>query len=141
MAGAADAQGGEPLQKGVRRRLAAVPGHDHAAHIQPQLAEDVDQPQHVVIVGDAQIAPHLVLFNIRGVDGDDDLHVVAQLLEHTDLAVRLKARQHPGRMIVVKQLAAEFQIQLAAELGDPLFDLLGLGGQVFLVIKPDGSHR
>ena len=49
--------------------------------------------------------------------------------------------QHPGRVVVVKQLAAEFQIQLAAELCDAALDLLGLGGQVFLVIKPDGSHR
>jgi len=33
------------------------------------------------------------------------------------LAVRLKARQYPAGVVVVKQLAAEFQVQLAAEFG------------------------
>ena len=35
---------------------------------------------------------------------------------------------------------AELQIQLAAELGDALFDLLGLGGEVLLIVKTDGRH-
>ena len=62
------------------------------------------------------------------------------LLEHPDLAVRLESRQHPGGVVVVEQLAAELQIQLAAELGDALFDLLGLGGEVLLIVKTDGRH-
>src|SRR5699024_4510713 len=64
-----------------------------------------------------------------------------QLLEHPDLAVRLEPRQHPGGVVIVEQLAAELQIQLAAELGDALFDLLGLGGEVFLIVKTDGRHK
>ena len=32
------------------------------------------------IVGDAQITPDLVLLNVSGADGDDDLHVVPQLV-------------------------------------------------------------
>ena len=35
--------------------------------------------------------------------GDDDLHIILQLLKHPDLAVRFKARQYPGGMIVVKR--------------------------------------
>ena len=34
--------------------------------------------------------------------------------------------QHPAGVEVVKQLAAELQVQLAAELGDALLDVLGL---------------
>ena len=51
-----------------------------------------------------------------------------------------KPGQHPGGVVVVEQLAAELQIQLAAELGDALFDLLGLGGEVLLIVKTDGRH-
>jgi hypothetical protein len=43
-------------------------------------------------------------------------------------------------MVVVKELAAELQVQLAAELVDALADLLGLGGEVFLIVKTDVGH-
>ena len=134
---AADAQGGEPLQKGVCGHLTVVSGENDAAHVQVHAAENVDQTQHVLLVGDPQIAAGLVLLNGHGVDGDDDLHVVLELLEHPDLAVRLKARQDAGGVIVVKEFAPELQIQLAAELLDPLADVLGLYLQVFVVVKTD----
>ena len=132
---APDAQGRQPLQKGVRRPLAAVAAHHHAAHVEAHAPEDVDEPQHVVVIGDAQVSPDLVLLDVRGIDGDEDLHVVLQLLEHPDLAVRLEPRQHPGGVVIVEQLAAELDIQLVAELLPPGPDVLGLEGQVFVVIK------
>ena len=49
---------------------------DNAAHIQPDGAEGVDQAHDVQIVGDAEVAAALVLLDVRGVDGDDDLGVV-----------------------------------------------------------------
>ena len=123
---APDAQRVQPLDEGVRRRLSGVLGDDHRAHIEAKVAEHVDETQHIGVVADAQIAAHLVLFNVTGADGDDDLHVVLQGLQHPDLAVRLEARQHAGGVIVVKQLAAELQIQLAAELGAAGGDVLRL---------------
>jgi hypothetical protein len=51
-----------------------------------------------------------------------------------------EARQHPGGVIVVEELAAEFQVQLAAELRDAFSDLLRLRGEIFLIVKSDGSH-
>ena len=132
---AADAQGSQPLVKGLCRRLPCIAGEDHAAHIQSHGAEGVDEPQHILVVGDAQVTAYFVLFDVRRVDRNDDLHILLQGAEHTDLAVGLKARKHTGGMIVVKELAAEFQIELAAELGDALADLLGLDLQVSLVVK------
>ena len=120
------AKGAQPLDKGVRRRLAGVLGDDHAAHIEAQPPEYVDQPQHVHVVADTQVAAHLVLLDVPGADGHHDLHVVLQRLQHPYLAVRLEPRQHTGGVIVVKQLAAELQIQLAAELGAPRRDVLRL---------------
>ena len=131
------AKGAQPLDKGIRRRLAGVLGDDHAAHIEAQPPEYVDQPQHVHVVADAQVAAHLVLLDVPGADGHHDLHVVLQRPQHPDLAVRLEARQHPGRVVVVEQLAAELQIQLAAELGAPRRDVLRLQLQVLVVVKTD----
>ena len=50
----------------------------------------------------------------------------AQLKEHLELAVRLKSRKHARSMIIVEELAAKFQIQLAAKLRDALPDVLRL---------------
>ncbi len=88
------------------------------------LRKVLDEAEHIFVIGDAQIAPNLVFFDVGGVDGNDDFHVLLELLKHTDLAVRLKARQYPGGVIVVKELSAEFQIELSAELGDALLNLL-----------------
>ena len=79
-----------PAAEGVGGGLSGVLGDRHAAHQQALPPESVDEPQHVHVVGDAQIAPDLVLLDVAGADGDDHLHRVPQLLEHTDLAVRLE---------------------------------------------------
>ena len=57
------------------------------------------------------------------------------------LAVRREAGKNPGSVQIVKQFAAEFQVQLVAELGDPLPDVLGLHGSVFVVVKSDSCHE
>ena len=65
----------------------------------------------------------------------------AMLLQHADLAVGLESGQHTRGMVVIEQLAAELQIQLAAELADPLADMLSLQSQVFIVIETDAHGR
>ena len=130
----------QPPLEGVRRGLGGVPGDDHAAHMQPLPPEGVDEPQHILVVGDAQVSPDLVLFNVGGVDGHHDLRAVPQLQQHPDFAVRSEAGQHPGGVVVVEQLAAEFQIQLAAELSDALPDAGGLGLHIAPVVKSDLRH-
>ena len=137
----ANAKRVETLDEGIRRVLPRVLRDAYAADIKPQRAERVDQAQAVVIIGDAEVAAHLVLFNVVRVDRDDDLRVVAQLLKHADLAVGLEAGQHARSVKVVEELAAELQVQLAAELADALADVRGLHGKVFVVIKTDLSHR
>ena len=128
-------------EESVRRGLAAVLGDDHAANVQIHAAELVDQPQHILLVGDAQIPPHLVLLNVPGADGHHNLHIVPELLEHPDLAVRLEPGQHPGGVVVVEELAAELQVELAAELADPIADAGGLGLKIVLVVKSDPKHN
>ena len=132
-----DAEGLQTGLEGVGGGLAGVLGDHHAAHQQTAAPEDIDQPQHVAVVCNAQVAPDLVFLNVPGVDGDDNLCLVPQLLQHAQLAVRLEAGQHPGGVVVVKQLSAEFQIQLAPELGNPVPDVLGLHLKIALVVKTD----
>ena len=100
-------------------------------------AEGVDQAQHVRVVGDAKVPPDLVFLNVAGVDDDDDLRLVLHLLQHLHLAVRQKARQHPGGVVVVKQFAAKLQIELAPKQVDALPDLLRLRAEILLVVKAD----
>ena len=117
--------------------LARETGQDHAAHIEAVGREGVHQAQQVHVVGDAQIAADLVLLDVGRIDRDHDLDLVAQGLEHGDLGVRRESGQDPGGVVVVKKLAAEFQVELAAELGDPLADVAGLCLQVLVIVKTD----
>ena len=69
------------------------------------------------------------------VDGNDDLRLLLELQQHLHLAVRLEAGQDARGVIVVKKLAAEFQIELAAEMRDALQDPFGLQLQILLIVK------
>ena len=134
------AQALQPLLEQVGRLLAGILGDHHAAHIQVHAPEGVDQAQHIAVVGDAQVAPDLVLLNVGGIDDQNDLRLVLHLGQHADLAVRLKARQYPAGVEVVKQLAAKLQVQLAPELGNALLNVLGLHRKIFLVVKALSGH-
>ena len=98
------------------------------------LAEDVE------IIGDAEVVPDFIFFNVSSVDGNDDFRLIGKLHQHPELAVRGKARKHPGCMEIVKELSAELQIQLVSELADPLPDMVGLHGKVFAVVEPLFYH-
>ena len=137
----ADAERLEPVLEFLRRRLTAVVRDDDAADIEPAALKGVDQAQRVVVIGDAEVAAALAALDVVGRDGDDDLCLVAHLHKHAHLAVGGKARQHARRVVVVEELAAKFQIQLAAELTDALADLFRLHPEVFIVVKADCLHR
>ena len=130
----------QPLFKLHRRGLRLVARQHDAADVQTVAAEGLYQAQHVRVVGDVEVAALLALFDIAGVDRDDDLRLILELEQHLHLAVRLEARQHPRRVIVVEELAAEFQIELAAEGADPLADVLGLELHILVVVETDALH-
>ena len=92
------------------RRCVNVAGNYDTADIESAVSEYMDQAQYIQIVCNAQIVADLVLCDISGIDGDDDLCLVSQLHEHAELAVRLEARKYTGCMVIIVQLAAKFQI-------------------------------
>ena len=73
------------------------------------------------------------------VDGDDDLDVGREALEHAELDVGLEAGQHAGGVVVVEELAAELEVELAAELSHAFADVLGLQLDVLVVVE-SGAH-
>ena len=130
----------QPLLESIRRALPLVARDNHAAHIKPNGAERIRQPQNIRIIGDAEIAADLVFLNIRRIDDENDLRLILELKQHLNFAIRRKARQNSGSMVIVKKLAAKLQIELAAKLRDPFADLFGLQMQVFFVVKSNALH-
>jgi len=120
--------------------LAVVLRDDDAADVEADGAEGVDQAHDVEIVGDAEIAAALVHLDVRGVDGDDDFRLILELQQHLHLAVGLEAGQHARGVIVVEQLAAELEVQLAAEGVHSFEDPLGLKLEIFFIVKTDLVH-
>ena len=134
------AHGVQPVHEHVRRRLAGVLGERDAAHVQAEVPEHVHQADDIGVIGDAQIAAQLVLLDVVGIDGDHDFRLIPELQQHLDLVVRRKAGQHAGGMVIVKQLAAELQIQLAAKGLDALANARRLQLNVLLTVETDLFH-
>ena len=126
----------QTLTVGVGTCLAVVVGNDYSTHAQANAFELGTQTQHILIVGDAQIAAHLVLLDIQGADYQNHLRLIFQLQEHLQLTVGLKSRQNTACVVVVKQLATELQIELVAKLRNTLFNLLRLYFKILFVIEP-----
>ena len=84
----------EPLAELVCSTLSVVVGDDHRSNEKSPCHELIAQAQHVLVVCDSEVGPDLVLLNVLGTDDDDNLDAVADLLEHTQLAVGLESRQH-----------------------------------------------
>ena len=135
-----DPQGLQALLEGIGGWLGMVMGDADAAHIQADPTEGIDEAQDIQIVGDTQIAAALVLFDGISADDNDDLRGVLHLQQHFHLAIRRKPRQHAGSVVIIKELTAEFQVQLTAKLTDALPDLIRLHLQVFFIIKADFEH-
>ena len=104
----ADAQTFQPLAESLGAPLTIVLGYHHSAYHEPSVQELVPQPQHIHIVGNAQVAAHLVLLDVAGTDDNHYLGIVAQLHEHFQLAVGLKSREDTTGVVVVKKLTAKF---------------------------------
>ena len=119
-----DAEGFEPVLELVGDGLAAVVCEDDTADVEADAAECVDQAEGVVVVGDAEVAAALAALDVVGGDGDDDLGLVLHFEQHFHLAVGREAGEDAGGVVIVEELAAEFEIQLAAEFADAVADVL-----------------
>ena len=115
--------------------LPGVLGDDHSRDSKAVAAKQVNQAQHILVIGNAEVTTSLVFLDVVRVDRDDDLNVIGDALEHAELAVRFKTRQHAARMIVIKQLTAKLQIELATKLRDALLNVSSLQLDVLRVVE------
>ena len=130
-----DADALKAVAIGVGAGLSVVVGDNYTAHVKSDVFKFASQAEYVFVVGDAEVATYLVFLNIVGADDHDDFGFIAQLEQHLQLAVGLKAGEHAAGMVVVKQFTAKFEVKFIAELSDALLDVFGLYGEVFPVVK------
>lgn len=91
---------------------------DNRTDVKPDAAEGVNQAESVKIVCDAEVASYLVLFNVVCGDDDDYFRAILEFEQHFDLRIGQETRKDARRVEIVKQLAAEFKIELASERSD-----------------------
>ena len=113
---------------------------DDGTDVQATLTELIDLAQNLVVVGGSHVGADLAAREVLGVNGDDDLDLVSQFAQHTNLVVGRKTGQNTRRVHVVDQLAAELQIQLSAEFASSLGDVSRLHLDVLITIKTDAVH-
>ena len=128
------------LDLGSRLVVVRPLGDDNRADEQATLAELVDLTQNLVVVGGSHVGADLAAREILGVDGYDDLDFVGQFAQHTHLVVGRETGQNTRGMHVVDQLAAELQIQLAAEFTASLGNVPRLHLDVLITVKTDAVH-
>ena len=117
-------------QQAVRRALSRL-SEEHRQVLLLRYMQELDY---------AEIAAALVALDIVCGDCHDDLAFRLHHHEHADLAVRPEARQNARGVEIVKEFAAELQIELAAELIEALGDALRLEPDILVVVKADLSH-
>lgn len=118
-----------------------VLGDDHAVHRNAHLGDVVDEAQHLHVIADAKVCPHLCLFDVVRRDGEDDFGLLAHFVQKVYFSICIVARQHPCGVIIVKKLAAELKVQLAAPLRNALCDVLCLLLDEQRVIEPLSYHN
>ena len=115
------------------RRVLLISGYNHAVDFQAVLSEHVDEPENLQVICDAEIGPGLVGCYVPGVDTYYDFRLILHLLKELYLGVLVKPRENSHGMLVLNQLAAEFQIQsLSPAAVYPLQDILRLFFNVLL---------
>ena len=107
---ALNAQRLQTADESVGNGLCGVLGDADTANHKAHGTERIGETEHFVIVSDAQVAAFFIFFNIACVNGENDFDLIFHLREHTDLAVGLEAGKNTGSVIVVKELATQFQI-------------------------------
>ena len=99
--------------------LVGEAGDDHGAQGDAPGGQVVDQLQGVGVVGDAEVGAHFFALDVAGIDAEDDVGLVLQLLQQAHLDVGVEAGQDAGGVVVVEQLAAELQVELVVEAHGP----------------------
>ena len=130
-----DTQTFQTLAEGIGTGLAVVVCDNHRSYQKAAALELLTQTQDVHVIGDTQVTAHLVLLNVNGTDYDNNLSIVAQLVEHAQLTVRLETGKDAAGVVIVEEFASELKVKFVAELSYALLDVFGLYPQILVVVK------
>jgi len=119
------------------RRLVVEAGDHYAQNVDPPAPQVVDQFQCIGVIGNAEVGADLFAFDGAGVNAENQVGVVFQLLQQAHFHVGVVAGEYSRRVVVKEQLAAEFKVEFVVETLDPLHDFRGLLFQILLVVKGD----
>lgn len=97
--------------------------------------EMFDEAQKFGFVADAVVSADFLLFDVEGADAEDDFEFVFELDEGFDFAAGVEAGEDARGVEVVEDFAAEFEVELVAEIADYFVDAGGLELDVAVVIE------
>ena len=103
-----DAHALKAMSELVGRPLTIVVGDDNRTHHEVASHELISQTQHILVVGDAEVGPHLVLFDVFCADNNDDFELRPQLGEHFQFAVGFETWEDTRGMVVVEEFPSKF---------------------------------
>ena len=125
-----------------RRRLVFIACNDDACDFDPPLTEIINKFQRVAVIRDSKIGTHFLSLDVTRVDAEHHLRFIAQLLQQTDLYIGIEAGKNSGGVIIIDQLAAEFEIQLVFKSRHTFKDGRGLFGKIRFVVEANWcGHR
>ena len=111
----------------IHSRCVLISGYYHAVYFKIILSENIYKSENLQIIGDSEILACLAVDDVPGIYAYYDFRLILHLLQKLYLCVFIKSREHSHSMLVVNQLAAEFQIQsLSPAAVYPLQDILRL---------------
>ena len=118
----------------LRRNLPGIAGNHNTSHEKSKSRKVGDELHGVVGIGYTEIGAHLLVFDITRINCENDLGLILERLQKTELNVRIVSGETACRMEVVHQLAAELEIEFT-ELARTAANLISLLAQVLFVVE------
>ena len=115
--------------------LSGILGDADTSDIESALGKYFHKAEYIFIISDTQVTSDFIFINISSADYNNDLCLIRKLHQHTQFAVRLKSRKNSGSMVVIKKLAAKFQIKFVSKLVNTFPNMFGLHFQILVVVK------
>ena len=115
--------------------LAVAVSNHYRAYIETALLEFGAKSEDVFVVGDSEVSPDFVLFDVDGADYYHYFRHIYQVRKHLQLAVRLETGEHPARMEIVEEFTSKLHVEFVSELGDTFLDVFRLYLKILLVVE------
>ena len=117
-----------------RGRMAVKTRNGNAANGDAELPHRIDEIERLLLVRRPVIGAALLLLDIARINAKNELRLIAKTLKKPELNIGIISGKTARGVVIVHQLAAEFEIELAILRG-ALTNLLRLLADVFVVVK------